>query len=108
MSTPTFFLKEVGDPYIRDNFRRLDNFLRDFPFAKGEFKFFEIVITGAVTNFDFLHNLGFLPKDVITTNVSNNATVTWKYDSFTTTTVRLTTSAACTIRAFIGTYREGN
>jgi hypothetical protein len=103
---PKLLTSEVKDEYARENFKRLNALLEESPLLKGEFKFFELVLTGAVTNLSLKHNLGFQPKDILQTSVTEGVTVTWKYASFTPTDVVLTTSAACTIRVFIGRYEE--
>jgi hypothetical protein len=98
------YRNEVEDEYSRQNFQRLQDFLNSFPLAKGDFKFFEITVTSAVTNYKFKHNLGFVPLDVLQTYVSGGATVSWSYDSFDRSNVVFTTSGPTTIRAFIGRY----
>jgi hypothetical protein len=97
-----------GDPYVKDNFRRLAEAIEREDLLRGNFKFFEIVIAqpeGAI-NFSYPHNLGFVPKDILTLSASNNnPMVTWHFDSFTDTNLVLSTSDDCTIRCFVGTYK---
>jgi hypothetical protein len=108
-----FFLSELVDDLVRQNFRKLDAYLRDEPFRKGGFRFVERSLDkeSAAATFPalvaFQHQLGFQPKDVILTSVSpDTVTVTPKYDSFTRTTVTFEISAPCTVRAYIGRYEE--
>lgn len=104
-----FFLEEIDDnPYVRDNFKRLQDAIDTEAVLKPEFKFFQITVTSGVTSFSYPHKLKYQPKDVIFLSASNNADVTFKYDSFTATNIVFTTTAACTFRCFIGTYREGD
>lgn len=103
----SFFLEEIDDEYIRENFKKLSDAILAEAVLKGEFKFFSIPVAAAGANLIFKHNLSFVPRDIIMTNVSNGAAVTWIYDSFTSTNLVFTVTAACTIRAFIGTYAEG-
>lgn len=99
--------KEVSDEYSRENFERIEGFIRDEPLLKGKFKFFELVFSAAVTNMRIPHNLGFLPKDaIITYRIPTTSTVTLNQNLWTDTFLDITTSAAVTIRAFIGTYGE--
>jgi len=108
MSIPPLFLDEVKDEYIRENFKFIADYIRDFPLEKGQFKFFKIEVSSPLTNFKWPHKLGYQPKDVIQTYVSNGATITWNYDSFTNELLDLDASTACTIRAFVGRYEELN
>lgn len=105
------FQTEIVDRFVRENFARLEKTLKDDPFGKGEFKFFEYTVENRGTfplTLEIPHNMGFRPKDVITLSVRDpdGVTLTWNYDDFTRTHVNFTVSAACTIRAFIGFYRE--
>jgi len=100
------FVNEVADEYTRENFRTVSEFVRDEALLKGQFKFFEYSFTAAGTHTP-LHTLGYKPLDVITLAVSRGATVVWDYDAFTKVTVKLTVSAPCRVRVFLGTYREG-
>jgi hypothetical protein len=102
-----FFLEEIDQPYVRDNFKRLKDAIDQEPLFKAGFKFFSIPLTTAVSAFKFPHNLGFKPRDVLLLSTSNNADVTFHYDSFTGTDIFFTTTASTTIRCFIGTYAEG-
>jgi hypothetical protein len=99
-------LKDIQDVYIRENFLRLRKYLIDKVLLRGDWQFFEITVSSGVTGFKFKHNLGFQPYDIIQTAVSNSATVTWNYDNFDSEFVDLDTSGACTIRCYIGSYRE--
>lgn len=103
---PNFYLSGIEDEFVRENFRLLDDYLRDVDFLAGEFRHIEIVLESAVTNFKFAHNLGFVPRDIILTFVTDGATVTWDYDSFDRENIQLDTSAACTIRFFVGRYEK--
>lgn len=102
----SLFRKEVEDEFSQENFVRLQSYLNNHTLLKGEFKFFEFFFDAAVTNKQITHKLPFVPKDVLTLHVSNGATVTWNYDTFTATYVDVTTSGSCTLRAFIGRYEE--
>lgn len=102
------FLKEVADTYIRSNFERLQTEFRTFPIYQGKFKFMEIELTEAVANFRIRHNLGFLPKDVIQTSLVGAGSLTWNYTLFTKEELDLTTSGACKVRLFVGSYEEGS
>lgn len=97
----------IQDPKVREALTLLYEELRRFPLIRGNFNFFEITFDGAVDDFVFYHRLGFKPLDIITTHVSNDAAVVWDYESFTKDKLIMTVSDACTVRAFIGRYEEG-
>jgi hypothetical protein len=99
-------ISEINDPYIRDNFRRIEDILRSESLLKGSFKFFEIEIDGAVTNLKYSHNLGFVPKDVIQTSITGSGSLDWNFPNFTKDFLDITTTGPVTVRAFIGTYQE--
>lgn len=101
------FENTIEDPYVLENFKRLKIFLRDNALFKFGFiyKTFEIP-AGLTTNFKFKHNLNFVPKDLITTAVSNNAVLTWHFDTFDKDFVYLDASAPCSVRVLLGSYKD--
>lgn len=103
-----FFKSEIVDKFVRENFQKLESYFIAEPFSKGNFKFLEIVLAKAASNKAVAHNLTYAPKDVILLSVlsPDTATVTWHYDLFDRQFIYITTSAACTVRAYIGRYGE--
>jgi hypothetical protein len=100
-------LTEIADKWVRENFKRLQDFLRDEPLLRGNFQFVEFAVSSSGTH-SVPHRLGFQPSEVIQLYISpDSVTTTWKFDSFTQTTFSVYTSAACTIRAYIGRHEEG-
>ncbi len=114
MNVLQLFKTEIIDPYIRDNFLRIADYLRDDAMRKGQFKFFERYLDApdpatAIYPYTlvFSHNLNFQPKDVISLSIiPEAATLSWKYSKFTRSTVTVVLSAACTFRGYIGRYEE--
>lgn len=103
MPLPTFFEKELNDRYATENFRKLREFLvKETPFLG--WRFFEVSLNDAVTDFAFKHNLAFQPKDIILTFVSNGATASFNYDLLTKENVVLTVSEACVVRFICGSF----
>lgn len=105
----SLFTDQIQDPRARDNFRNLVQYLGDNPFLHGKFKFFviQVPITGATTRFQFPHDLGYTPSDVLVTSVKGSGTITWNYDSFTGQVLDLTvtggtTNQTVTIRCLAG------
>jgi hypothetical protein len=68
------------------------------------FRHIELEFDQAVTDFRYQHNLGFLPKDLIKTRFIGPGELTFDYDQFTDTEIVLSTSGACLIRFFLGTF----
>lgn len=99
-------LKGIVEKLVRDNFETVQKTINDEPILRGNFKHFEITVNRQVDNLRYKHTLGFTPRDVITTYVSDQESVIWNYSSFTSQFLDITTSGACTIRAFIGRYGE--
>lgn len=102
----TFFIREIKDTYVQENFKQLDGILADDILAKGKFKFFQIDVSGAVTNQPRMHFLGFSPKDIIQTSSIGTGLLTWNYANFTSESIYFTTTGPVIVRAFIGRYEE--
>jgi hypothetical protein len=107
------YIREIADYFLRENFRKISDLEKERPFLSENFTFFEITLTGNITNFRYKHNLNYTPKDVVTLHVSTSGstvgTLTWNYKSFDATFLDLTTASwgasdTITIRAFIGRY----
>lgn len=105
ISIPTFITKDV-EPLTRENFTRLTEFLQSFPLFRGEWKFFELTFTAAVTGLTIGHGLGFKPTDLIQTSLTGAGAITFNFASFTTENISVTTTGACVVRCFIGAYKE--
>lgn len=106
LTGPNFILKDIEDPYVRENFKRILNYLEEFPLFRGEWEFFTLNIGSSVTNLNLAHGLGFKPLDVIQTSSIGAGTLTFNYSKFTDETISVTTTGACSVRCFIGAYKE--
>ena len=98
-------LSYIKDADVGKSLELIESFLNANPFLKGQFKFYQIVIPAAVTNYRFSHNLGFVPKDVLVTSVVGSSP-TWNYTLFDDVSLAITVAGSSTIRAFIGRYGE--
>jgi hypothetical protein len=104
------YIREISDYFLRENFRKTKDFIGLQPILNGEFKFFEIQITGNKTNLKYAHKLAFIPKDIIQTSVvfsGGVGTLTWNYSRFDDTFIDLTTASmgasdVCTVRVLVG------
>ena len=99
-------LKDIKDEYVRENFTRLLEYFKKDALRIAGFKFFELTFTEGKTAFQYTHRLGYIPKDIIVTNTSDNENVVFNYDDFTREFFYMDVSGACTVRFFAGTYRE--
>lgn len=100
-------LEDLEDPDIRENFKRLQDYLKAEPVLKGQFNFFEIKVDSAVTLQKFAHNLGFAPQDVIQTSIIGTGQLTWNYENFDRNYIVFTTTGPCKVRVFVGNYQQG-
>lgn len=105
---PDFILKDIVDPWVRENFRRVNEFFQKDAMFRGSWKFIEKEIPQASTNLRITHGLGFKPLDVILTSKIGAGAITFNYDLFTPLEIDVTTSGTCTVRFFVGAYREEN
>lgn len=105
--SPLFFFEDIEDKETRENFRKLDSYLKEDTNLLG-FHHFEIIIDRAVTNLKYPHSLGFQPKDVLMTSQIGSGTITWNYDLFDENNLDITTTGPTTVRAYIGTHVEGS
>lgn len=92
----------ITDPLVREALQKVEEYLNDFDVLKGEWKFFEITFSGAVTNFKYPHNLPFIPRDIIQTSKTGSGSITWNYAEFDKDNLNITTTGALTVRALIG------
>ncbi len=98
------FSENIDDQNVQDNFRKLKEFLvTETPWLG--FRFFEVEFKVATAFFDFKHNLESQPQDAIITSVTNGATASFKYDSFTKDTVRLSVTDKCVVRFLAGSFK---
>lgn len=105
---------DIEDPGSRENFRRLEGFLRDEPVLRGNFAFREFSLSASSypATVRVKHNLGFVPKDVVQTSAVGSGglsagMVVWEYAQFTATEVVASIPDAVTFRGFFGSYSEG-
>ncbi|MCP3682930.1 MAG: hypothetical protein GY861_09590 [bacterium] len=98
--------ESIEDEVLRDNFVKIREEFEEALFNRFTGKHFEITFTQAETNFKYPHNLGFWPKDVLQTFITGAGAVTWNYGLFDGDDLDITTTGACTVRAFIGAFSE--
>jgi hypothetical protein len=96
-------LSRIEDIAVRTSFEQIAGAINGSPL--NEFKLYEVETSGAVTNKELYHNLGYIPLDVIVTNITSG-TVTFEYASFTKDKLVFNTSGATRIRFLLGTVSK--
>jgi len=96
----------VEDPIAQENWLKTRERMEEDIFQKFIGRHYEIEFSQAETNFKFPHGLRAMPLDVIQTSLTGAGTLTWNYTLFDNTYLDITTSGACVVRAYIGTYKE--
>ena len=103
---PQIEVTKIADPYARENFKKLQEFLAvEFLFLG--FRFFEKEFKGAEPHHRLSHNLGFLPKDVIITSITGAGSATFNQELSTKEELDITATGACIVRFLVGTFNEG-
>lgn len=108
MAKPKLNLISTDDKIVLENFRRIEKVWSNEAILKGSWKFIQITITGAVTNYKFKHYLKFIPLDVIQTSKTGVGSITWNYELFDRDNLDITTTGACVVRALVGRHEEGD
>ena len=106
MSKIELILKDISDEYVRENFSRLIAFLGADNVRRTDFKFYEITFQAAASGVKYAHRLGYVPKDIIVTNITNQENVLFNTDQFDRTNFDMDVTGACTVRFFAGRYEE--
>ncbi len=106
MNKVDLILKDIADTYIRENFNRLVKYFMADNVRKADFKFFEIAFPAAASGVKYAHRLGYIPKDIIVTGITNQENVLFNYDDFDATNFNMDVTGACTVRFYAGSYRE--
>lgn len=107
ITIPELILKDVQDPWIRENFKRISEYMLRDPLGRAIWRFREIEFVSAQTNAKVHHGCGFKPLDIIQTSSIGVGTVTYNFGLFDDETLDITSTGACTVRLFIGAYRDG-
>lgn len=102
-NSPSLQTSQIADTYIKKNFENLQSYFTANNQLLG-FKFVEVNLTKATANFTVGHGLGYIPKDILITQVIGNGQVTFNYGLFDLKNVNITTTDACRVRFFVGTY----
>ncbi len=97
-------LKQIEDRYLRENFERIQRLFQESPILDGDFKFYEFTIDEATEGYEFYHNLGFFPNDIIITKAIGD-TYEIDYEATSDEYIVINTSGPLYIRCFIGNMK---
>ena len=92
-------LSRIDEPQVRDNFKLLEEELKNNPVAQGEWKLFDREFM-KVGSYRISHRLGFKPLDMIVTY--NSATFTFDLPGATEDTIDLNVTVVGRVRFIIG------
>jgi hypothetical protein len=95
-------LKDIQDPYVRENFFRLRKFLDQQIFFDGDFKLYDINVEKKETEFKIAHGLTFIPADIILLSVSGDYNFYFNYQDFDKDNMYVTTDGPVRIRFLAG------
>jgi hypothetical protein len=100
-----FNLEKIEDKMDRENAVKLAEAFKDNPFLNGSLKHYGLTVTKANPAYDFKHNLGFTPKDIWLTWVSDGSNVVVNYALIDDVNINFNFPGPCTIRFFAGLVR---
>jgi hypothetical protein len=106
LSSIDLILKDVVDPYVRENFSRLARYIENQTILAGNWKFYLIEVKSAVLNQEFRHNLTFVPKDIILLSLDGNKNVDFRFDLFTKEHIIFSTQGPAVMRLLVGSYPD--
>lgn len=106
MSRLNLILKDIDDIYVRENFKRLIDYLNDSVFFEGDFDFYEIDISQPAELLPIPHGLKFIPADIIFLNVTGDHNVFFNYENFDRDNIYVTAAGPCIIRFLAGRLSE--
>lgn len=105
MKPPFLFKEQVLDDFVKENFKRIYNYLVGEPILRFEFGLLEINVTAPATEAAYPHALGFTPKDAIIVHNLNNQPFTLHYSKFDKTNIYFSCPASTVVRLLIGRYQ---
>jgi len=99
-------LKDIEDPYIRENFFRLTEFINRQVFFDGDFKLYDVTIPGEFNSFKIRHGLTFIPVDIIMLSVEGNYNLYFRYKDFDKDNMYLNTEGPVRLRFLAGKLKD--
>jgi hypothetical protein len=99
-------LKDISDLWSRENFFRLMKFINQQVLFDGDFKFFDITIPKADSNYKVLHGLTFTPADIIPLAASGDLNYYFKYQFFDKNYIYISTHGPVRLRFLVGKLKD--
>jgi len=99
-------LKDIEDPYVRENFFRLSRFINAQPIFDGEFKLFDVSVSPGQRNSPIQHGLTFIPYDIILLSIEGDANFSFRYQNFDKTNIYITNEDQVRIRFLAGRFKD--
>lgn len=98
----TWFVEDIEDEKVRENFKTLRDLYEKDQLWVREFVPVEVNVDGATSEGRIAHTFGAIPTDLIQTWKEGTGSITWEYGQFTDKVLVYTTTGACKVRALIG------
>lgn len=99
-------LKDIQDPYIRENFFRLSRFLNEQIWFDGDFKFFDITLKSGVQKFKIKHGLTFIPADIVMLAMEGDYNCYFNYNDFDSEYIYVTVEGPVRLRFLAGRFKS--
>jgi hypothetical protein len=94
--------EKIEDSAARENFEKISEVINLNELLGGQFRVFDVLATDLGGDIKIKHNLKFTPTDIWTTWVTNNSTISIKYDKIDSEFFVFSTSARCRVRFIVG------
>lgn len=99
-------LKDIEDPYVRENFFRLSQFINRQVWFEGDFQLYDVTIPREYNDFKVRHGLTFIPADIIPLAVEGNYNFYFKYKDFDTENMYIHAEGPVRIRFLAGKLKD--
>ncbi len=99
-------LKDIQDPYTRENFFRLRKFVDKQVIFDGDFKLFDITVPSKNQKFKVNHGLTFIPVDIISLSASGDLNYYFKYQDFDKEAMYIATDGPVRLRFLAGKLKD--
>lgn len=100
-------LKDIeNNPWIRENFFRIQKFMNSVVFSDQTFKVFNVDIKAADTSFKIPHGLAFIPEDIIVTHVEGDFNFYFRYQEFDRDNLYVTAAGPVKLKFLAGSFKS--
>lgn len=99
-------LKDIADKFSKENFFRLERFIRDQHILEGQWQFYTIDIPAAYNAFGAAHKLSFVPRDVILLSAIGDQNFYFRNVDFDAQNIYVKTSGPVVLRFLAGSFLD--